>query len=218
MLKRLPTAIRKSISGRQDSFNNKSFAKRSSFIGISFETLRNIAKPSHFNNNTHVSSGPSCRQGLYRRFKNAQKVVYTILEDPNSSPIAKLLFLMIIAAILFTTIDSIVSTTTLGDPVPVIQDLELAVSSLFVAEYCLRIFSATAFHENFFVVMIRPFNIIDLISIIPFFIELGYIDSTQNVTVLKTLRIVRLARILRVLKIGRYLKGIEVFLKESKPV
>lgn len=215
MLQKLPLAgkeIESNLPARSDkSLNEKSQS------GIEFKNLRNLAKENQSKagiqrlNSSVGFKEISCRKKAYRNFKSFQKVVYMTLEDPNSYFPAKIFFIISIIAILYTSINSIISNSSFGPPSRANQILEEAVSILFVVEYGLRMLSATAFGEKFYKVMLKPFNLIDLIALVPFFAELGYIETPESITVLKTLRVIRLTKLIRVLKLGRYLKGVEVF-------
>lgn len=76
---------------------------------------------------------------------------------------------------------------------------------LFTVEYVLRVWSC---HERKRVFVFRPLSIIDILSILPFYIELFIHASLLD---LRFLRIVRLFRFLRVLKIARYSESLRLF-------
>lgn len=187
----------------------------------SFNSLRSITKQSRNRLSQDSTKPPVCvrlsySKRCYNNFKNLQKIVYTILEDPTSFIVARIFFYIIIIAIVFSTIDSIVWTTLSAPPPSELVTIENAISGLFLFEYTCRLFSATAFNQNFFLVMASPFNLIDLAVLIPFFIELGLESDSQTQIMLKTLRVARLLKMFRFAKIGRHMRGVEVFFQGVK--
>src|SRR5689334_1390081 len=81
----------------------------------SFNSLRSLTK--QIRERTSYDKPPppvqnlKCGKRYYNKFKNIQKIVYTILEDPTSFIVARIFFYIVFLAILFTSIDSIVWTT-----------------------------------------------------------------------------------------------------------
>eukprot|EP00605_Chrysophyceae_sp_TOSAG23-4_P001978 GSChrysophyteH1.ASY1.ANO1.2192.1 assembled CDS len=83
-----------------------------------------------------------------------------------------------------------------------------------VEKICLNIFVADYFIRFFLVVTVwfyesHIMNLVDLIAILPFFIEQV---GLQDGNTLSIIRVLRLARILRVLKLGKGSKGVQVLL------
>src|SRR5436190_9606720 len=95
------------------------------------------------------------------------------------------------------------SVETLPDLSPTAQawlsGIELAIVIFFTVEYGLRVLTA----ENKFKFIFSFFGIIDLLSILPFYLSLG-ID-------LRSIRALRLFRLFRVLKLVRYRNAIRRF-------
>ena len=178
-----------------------------------FRALRSIAhdkKPAAVivKKSSSLERYPRCYH-VYQKYKSIQKVIYLFLEEPTTSKLAMAFFVLIIIAIIFSTFHAILSSAFgTNDSV---QQVEFAISVLFIIEYGLRLLSATAFGEKFFAVVLKPLNLLDIVGILPFFLELilnGLDEGSINFSVL---RIVRLAKIVRVLRLGRYLQGAEVF-------
>ena len=151
---------------------------------------------------------------IYQRFKAIQKLLYLVLEDPSTSLLAKIVFAMIMTAILFSTVNTIVSNA-LGTN-DAVEHVETAISIMFLVEYALRLLSATAFGDSFFAVICKPFNLLDICGIIPYFAELVLDRLNAELQMISVLRLVRLVKIIRVFKLGRYLKGAEVFYQGMK--
>lgn len=76
---------------------------------------------------------------------------------------------------------------------------------IFTVEYILRVWSC---HEEKRTFIIQPLSIIDILAILPFYVELFIHASLLD---LRFLRIVRLFRFLRVLKIARYSESLRLF-------
>jgi voltage-gated potassium channel Kch len=96
--------------------------------------------------------------------------------------------------------------------------IEYIVSIFFTAELILR-FSVSANKKKF---CLSVMNLIDLLAIVPFYVDLALTADSSSVQTLRILRIVRLARIFRLLKVGRYLGFLKVFkmtlLRSSEPL
>jgi hypothetical protein len=93
--------------------------------------------------------------------------------------------------------------------------VEAVVATFFTIEYVIRISSST----NPGKFLIQPLNIIDLLSVLPFyvdvFLELGGWTSvgTDQLTVL---RIIRLTRVFRVFKVSRFTQGFSMMVNSLK--
>lgn len=124
--------------------------------------------------------------------------VYLIFEEPTSSLLALLvngfLTACILGSMLVFAIESIPSQEVYQS---VWWDLEIFFVSIFIAEYLLRFWSR---RTGWLVFVTRPMNIIDLLSVLPFFLEItvlytgGYLD----------MRFLRAVRLLRLFKFGRH--------------
>ena len=205
---------------REDSISSSSEPRqrRGSFRDhfVKFKILRSITKapppePKKLDKKISkiIEKNPKCQQ-YYLKFQSCQKYIYLLVEDSTSSMLANIFYFVIVFSVLFTTIDSIV-TSSIGTN-NVLEGLELAVSLIFVLEYTLRVVSASAFGDSTLKIMLRPFMIIDLLALTPFFLELGFqtliYDPEDNT---KLLRILRWSKALRVFKLGRYLRDTHVF-------
>lgn len=78
--------------------------------------------------------------------------------------------------------------------------IEYIVIITFTIEYGLRMLTCWT-HYKPWVWFFKPLNIIDLVAIVPFYIELGL---AFNVSALAAVRILRLFRIIRLFKLGKY--------------
>ena len=128
-----------------------------------------------------------------RRYK-----VYLILEEPRSSLLALLvnifLTICIIASTVVFAIETIPSQEVNGK---LWWGFEIFFVSVFITEYCIRFWARQVGWLTF---VSRPMNIVDLLAVLPFFLEVtilytgGYLD----------MRFLRSIRLLRLFKFGRH--------------
>lgn len=212
-----------------------SATKPRSSILSSFKRLRNLAQsPSgaggtrpkapfgtaqvspHSNNHVSAKMKKFRKSQVYQRFKKFQKQIYVMLEDPQSSIQARVVFIITIAGILFSVVSTYIESIMDSENTPRSMDvIEMMISILFVTEYALRIFASTAFDEPFFKYMLKPYNVIDFFSLIPFWIDITT-DNISGLRSLRVLRVVRIVRIIRVFKLSRYMKGTSTFMDGVK--
>ena len=183
-----------------------------------FRTLRRIA---HDDRPTIVRRASSLDKyprvySAYNKFKSVQKVLYLFFEEPTSSKFSLTFFIIIMAAIVFSTVNAFISSAFGTNDT--VEKIELAISILFIVEYALRLLSATAFGENFFAVVLKPLNLLDVAAILPFFIEviLNATDGDEANLNISIIRVIRLIKIVRVHRLGRHLQGTEVFYEGVK--
>ena len=87
---------------------------------------------------------------------------------------------------------------------PYWEALEAFVVIQFSLEYTARL----VFCNERFAFLIEPMNVIDLVAILPWYLELlGYAGGGSAVL----LRVLRLARVVRVFKLGKYAAGLQLF-------
>ena len=144
-------------------------------------------------------------------YKKLKARTHEILEDYHfKDTIAKIVNIFIISLIVLNVIAVILETEeSLQVYSKYFKAFEIFSVIVFTIEYLLRIWSATA-DKRFkrpilgrLKFMIQGFSIIDLMSILPFYLPLLLPFD------LRFIRIFRLFRILRVLKLGRYSEAIQ---------
>lgn len=157
-----------------------------------------------------MAAGPDEEQGDSRRPAAAEEDqtselslkerIYLITDVPESSSTAAWWAAFIVACIVFSTVMFILETIpALEQKYPqYFSQSELFCVSVFAVEYVTR-FIVTPDKKIVFVM--NPFNIIDLLAILPFFIELFVDTKTLD---LRLLRAIRLVRIFRLFKVGKY--------------
>lgn len=134
---------------------------------------------------------------------------YYVFESSGTSPAATVLSWLIMASIVVSTVAFVVETLpSLAVYGPYWINLEVFVVCVFSFEYVMRFLVTPESKLDF---VLSPLNVVDLVSIMPFFIELivelvavGLAGKGPD---LRVLRIVRLFRLLRLLKLVRYAKS-----------
>jgi hypothetical protein len=128
--------------------------------------------------------------------------VFRTLEDPSYSILAQVCSYVIMFFVITSTITFLVGSLPQywENGSEALTVIEWIVIVTFTVEYLLRAFTCWTYYKPW-IWFIKPLNLIDLVAIIPFYIELG----TQNdVAALAAVRILRLFRIVRLLKLGKY--------------
>lgn len=210
---------------------DKSFSRQDSWRKVSimtnFKNLRNITQSSKFTKNPKAKDPKSessqepkkpsiiikfQRTAFYRRLLKWQKMLYVLLEDPGSSLLAKMLFLYILGCIIFTIVEVTVYSLSVAGDYPGLAVLDWIVSMSFTVELGMRWICCTAFGMSRWKYITQLLNVVDMLSLVPFYVNLALVDDVKTINTLRILRILRFIRIIRVLKVGRYMKGTETFL------
>ncbi|OZC05048.1 hypothetical protein X798_07985 [Onchocerca flexuosa] len=115
---------------------------------------------------------------------------------------------------LTTTVDSSDFHVVETEPLPIFERLEFICIVWFIFEYVLKMAVSYDRLKTFFQLL----NIIDLLAILPFTIEIAlslFEFNTRNMRDLKfaflAIRVLRVLRVIRILKLGRYSIGLQVF-------
>ena len=147
----------------------------------------------------------------------ARENVYECLSEPSSGRLAWLISVVILVCILISSTTFCMETMeqfTDEDSTAVFADIEIAVIVVFTLEYVLKLATCPRVWE-----FVRaPLNVIDLLAIIPFCLELlmkldpNYDDSSDT-GASRILRVIRLVRVFRVLKLGGKFGKIQVVAK-----
>lgn len=152
------------------------------------------------------------------RWRVYRKRIFDFFETPETPP-ARLVNMFVLATILFSICCLISETSHAGKQVDpgVWFILEAFSSIVFTAEYAIRLAvckEAMAVRE--FVLSLE--NMVDLVSIVPFYLELGFklqgeasSDSAEGLRVFRAARLVRLFRLFR--SASSYSSGLKVMVK-----
>jgi len=133
--------------------------------------------------------------------------VYYILEHPDVNFFSKFLAgfssLIIFLSIIVYCVESLPSMTD--------SDLEILfyIEAFCVGWFTLDLFMRFSLSPTKFEFVKNLMNIVDLISILPFYMDLLIVDKEADVVGIATmLRVLRIARVFRVFKLSRYSKAI----------
>ncbi|VDP70862.1 unnamed protein product [Echinostoma caproni] len=144
-----------------------------------------------------------------------QRKVWLLFEYPESSLAARFLAIGSVFVILLSIIIFYDRITIEEDDLPTIDQPFFAVETFciiwFSCELLIRFASAPKKLQFFKVIM----NVIDVVSIIPYFITVGAViiddPKRQNQTTsLAVLRVIRLVRVFRIFKLSRHSKGLQI--------
>ena len=156
--------------------------------------------------------------------------IFLIFDDPSSCRIAQLTSIFVILTIALSVSTFVMETMPqfrtwdggrVGagtEQVPesfgIIEGFSIAVFSL---EYVVRLLlvgfsppDTSSFLSKFSSFLFHPMNVIDLLAIAPYYIELA-LPSDSGGSALGVLRILRVARVFRVFKLGKYSAGLQMF-------
>ncbi|OQR94460.1 Voltage-gated Ion Channel (VIC) Superfamily, partial [Thraustotheca clavata] len=132
--------------------------------------------------------------------------IWSLFHDPMSSTLARYVSIVLLGAVFVGSTIFIMQT----EPSLASISPQLTMHTciyLFSAEFAIRILCTPSYLDFF-----RDFfNYIDLISILPYYIEL--ILNTKSASSVGVIRIMRLLRVARILKLSRYTSSIQTFMK-----
>eukprot|EP00732_Lithocolla_globosa_P004989 Lithocolla_globosa_v1_NODE_4865_length_1350_cov_4.518919.p1 type:complete len:337 gc:universal NODE_4865_length_1350_cov_4.518919:159-1169(+) len=146
--------------------------------------------------------------------------IFQTFENPDYSPLAYWTNIFVLFVILFSTFTLVISTITWLNETRAQQKtwfaLETIVIIIFTVEYFARVITA----PNRLRYVLEPLNIIDLVAIIPYYIELIFRATASrneaNLSGLAVLRVLRLVRVLRMFKMGRNSAQLALFVRAMK--
>lgn len=151
------------------------------------------------------------------------KIIWNTLEYPQSSKLAKFLAIFSVVVITLSLIIFCIETlpsfkvvdetpppnaTADWKPPPNPYDkvwfrLNTFVIVWFTGEYVIRFITS----PQKFKFLIGALNIIDLLSILPYYVQLGLAEDDSSISVL---RVVRVVRVFRVFKLSRHSRGLQI--------
>lgn len=160
----------------------------------------------------------SCCYRLYdactRDLHIARAKVWALVDDPGSSTLAGIFSVIILLIIVLSCTTFMIESSGLlysfSNVDTVFRIVEKVSGFIFSIEFILRILSCPSLLRF----ISSPLNWVDLIAVIPFWIEEYALLMTDHSLSFNgsSLRVVRLVRIFRVLKIGRYFRWMRVFI------
>lgn len=139
-----------------------------------------------------------------------RQYLWILLNEFEHSTEAKSIQTCIMALIVVSTCCIILESVKTLRGRPVFDIIEWVVSILFTLEYFVRF--ACCRSKRVFV--LKPLNIVDVLSFLPFFIELS--GQVNGVAGLRVVRTIRLSRMIRMLKMGFFADYMLIFSETLK--
>ena len=144
-------------------------------------------------------------------WKETQLKIWMLFENPQSSRAAFILSVVLLILILISCVAFTLQTIPkfYAADQAVWDGIELVCIVCFTLEYCFRLLASP--HRVSF--CMAPLNIIDLVAIAPFYVEIvmSATSDSGDVSGLAVFRVIRLARVFRLFKLGRYSDGLKTF-------
>ncbi|EFJ42014.1 hypothetical protein VOLCADRAFT_119547 [Volvox carteri f. nagariensis] len=139
--------------------------------------------------------------------QSCRQYIWQLMTDPESSGAAYAVSMLIVVVIILSTVcfclDTVPQYSKERGPAAhkAFIIIEAVTVQIFAADYLLRLLTCPAL----FPFLLHPLNIIDLVSVVPWYVEVGMESSGMEGTAV--FRVLRLMRVFRVLKLGsRYRK------------
>ena len=152
----------------------------------------------------------------YKRFKNLQKFIHILLEDPGSSLIGRIFQTIIILGIIVNFVEAIIFSTKNNLIIPkAVKTADDFFLIIFTMEFSLRILTSSAFGRKTLASLYRPIIIVDLITAIPLFLSVSsYTTDTPIDFPCKTLIV--LFKSLTLFKLLRYINATKIVIEGFK--
>ncbi|KAI0258703.1 hypothetical protein BC834DRAFT_695992 [Gloeopeniophorella convolvens] len=152
--------------------------------------------PSHTSEHNDDDPPPSTQATITPAWR---RDLYNLLERPNSSPAAVLIHVFVTALIAFSALVTILETVPAFHSIPggMWFGLETSVVALFTVEYVARCVATSFSWSSFFNWFGSFFGIIDLLAILPYYIEIALQKDTSTLFRFSILRTFRLLRVFR---------------------
>jgi hypothetical protein len=159
-----------------------------------------------------AAAAAATRAKKERRVARAMRAVYMFLSDPTSSKGAFYYSVYMNLLILFSTaafcVQTIPSLSNSPEDARQWWMIEIFVMSQFTVEYVVRLVCAP--NKRAFVV--SPMNMVDLVAILPFYLELIIVAiyGAGSLSIVAVIRIIRLVRIFRLFKLGQHSRQVRM--------
>jgi len=146
-----------------------------------------------------------------------RQTLFVVLDEPDSGLVARLISVVMMLLILWSSTSLVIETVKevkeKTELVTLLHIMEVIAVLVFTVEYLVRMACCTdrpGESKGFFSYLFAPMNLIDLMSVLPFYIELMV---GKNGSGFEVLRLLRMARVFRVMKLGSYAKELQLFVK-----
>jgi len=142
--------------------------------------------------------------------------LYLLLEDPDSSLRARVCSHFILYTIVASIACFVLETVPSLRDAYVFKVVEPTTTIIFTLEYVARFLVCDAFpptcygHQSKWDFIRNPLNILDLLAIAPFYLEVAAAELMKSAKPLRVLRSVRLIRCFRIFKLSKYSLGMTI--------
>ena len=141
-------------------------------------------------------------------------VVDQTLNNPSYSPLANALALIMLTFIIISTVTEVLTTVPSFKDAVWMDSVEVTVVVVFTVEYVSRLVVHQGTSRWDFV--LSPLNLVDLLAILPFYVELLLGSATQLVGLLRLLRVLRVVRVFRVFKAASMMCSVQTLAKTMR--
>jgi len=154
----------------------------------------------------------------YDTFQRVRWWIFNTVENPQFSVLAKCITIMSLCVILLSISSMILQSLPelYGRYNEAFFAIEVFVALYYTVEYSIRL----ATTRNIIQFVIHPLNIVDLISVVPFYVDLILlllgVSTGDGSGLFLVFRTVRLARVMRIFKMGRYASGLTLIVNSLK--
>lgn len=144
---------------------------------------------------------------------------YLFLEDPDYSMFSRVFSHFILYTIVASIACFVLETMPQFRGATVFKIVEPVTTIIFTLEYLSRFFVCDAFppkcygHTSKWGFIKNPLNILDLLAILPYWLEVAAEELMKNVKPLRVLRSVRLIRCFRIFKLSKYSLGMTIMVE-----
>eukprot|EP00835_Amoeboradix_gromovi_P003840 NODE_270_length_12222_cov_0.321868.p3 type:complete len:277 gc:universal NODE_270_length_12222_cov_0.321868:7581-8411(+) len=156
--------------------------------------------------------------------KKLRKYIFGVITEPSYNKLAlaisKIMAVVIIGSVLEFALETVEALSQTSQQRVIFDSFSLGFNIIFSLDYLLKIIFFPDF-SKLPKYLVKPFWLVDLISIFPFYFELivSATGQTSSIAVLRIVRIVRIFRIFRLLKASRNFEEVKLLglaLKESQ--
>lgn len=148
-----------------------------------------------------------------RKFKQVRKFVFCVLTKADFNLISKIytsiLSALIIGSVLEFVLETVYSLNNSPQQQGIFDQLELFFNIFFSIDYFAKILSCPNI-RHLPRLLISPSWLIDLLSILPFYMELILSGVSSHLSSLRIIRIIRIFRIFRLLKASKNLQQVKL--------
>lgn len=186
---------------------------------LQFQSTSTGASQQSYNSQTSARSTPSGRGGILVstpkeghkwRLWSFRAEVHNFIEDPQTPP-AKVVSTIVLATIVLSVVAFTMETMPkmkTADAEKAFFNIEVISTIVFTTEYMLRLWVCDVFGSQTRWDFVRDkTNIMDLLAILPFYVDMALSSVATDINGLRVLRSIRLIRLFRVFKLGKYSTG-----------